>query len=274
MNIIVKEFYVFGLLKELKCPNVVRMDDYYLSLSNPVIVMELMDGDLTQWCNNMVQNKILTDVEFDNQWLSMIFQVTYGLLFLNHLNILHSDAKPKNILYSDQDLDPYRYTINTNTYLVPMTNQFKIADFGAVQILGSSSNKLTDFEITDRINKRDDLHELSRIIYRLIVDRAITYYTWNHINDLLKHNPTYQKYHDQQKQELSKLTKLPQKIRDNMLLRSMIYYAVENEIIHQDDIIKRHSLRLPSSNVTRILDNLTNLTIKNVFDLFTMFKQS
>ena len=67
---------------------------------------------------------------------------------------------------------------------------------------------------------------------------------------------------------------MPQKTRRRLLLRAMIYYAIENDIIPQTEIIKKHSLRMPSSNVTNVLDRLTDPTIKNVFDLFSIFIKS
>lgn len=293
IDMIIKEFYVFGLLQELKGlnKNVVRMDKYYLSLSNPVIIMELMDGDLTKWCDMMVRNvdhtvQIMTNEEIDRQWLGMIFQVTYGLMFLNRLKILHTDTKSKNILYrqnvirnndlSDDKYDNFDvYKIRDTTYAVPNDYQFKISDFGAIQILGSKSNRMSDDEIINRIRKRDDLYELSRILYRVIVNYGINDYNWNDINRIIKQNKSYQEYYNQQKKHLeTELSHVPQKVRDKMLLRSMIYYSIENDIIDKEEIIKKYSLRMPSSVVSDVLDKLTDTTIKNVFDLFLMLKRS
>jgi serine/threonine protein kinase len=284
MNIIIKEFYIFGLLRELKAinKNVVHMDKYYLALSNPVIIMELMDGDLAKWCDMMVKNtdeyiKNMTNDEFDTQWLGMIFQVTYGLMFLNRLNILHTDTKSKNILYKKSYSETVNddYTVNSITYTIPSTYKFKISDFGAIQIVGSSSNRLTDNEIIDRIKKRDDLYELSRILYRIIVNHGINDYTWLHISKIIDQDKKHKEYHDTQKEHIDKeLSHFPQKIRDRMLLRSMIYYSIENDLIHKNEIIKKHSLRMPSSKVSDVLNKLTDPNIKNIFDLFQMFKTS
>lgn len=279
MNNIVKEFYTFGLLKELKQinKNVINIDRYYLSLSNPVLLMELMDGDLAKWCTIMLENKQdsiknLTDESFDELWLGMIFQVTFGLMFLNHLNILHTDTKSKNILYKKTNALYDDYVIAGKTYTVPFKYIFKIADFGAIQILGLGSNKIFDEEILERIKKREDLYELSRILYRIIVNYGINDYNWFHINELLKKDNLYREYRDKQRDKLNKdLSHMPQKIRDKMLLRSLIYYAIENNIIKSEEIITKHSLRMPSSKVSNILDKLTDVNIKNVFDLFDVF---
>jgi len=290
MNMIVKEFYVFGLLRELNSinKNVVHMDKYYLSLSNPVIIMELMDGDLTKWCTIMVKNeedtiKAMTDDEFDEQWLAMIFQVTYGLMFLNKLKILHTDTKSKNILYKKNDStlennsnnEYNEYVINNDSYEVPTDYLFKVSDFGAIQIIGSSSNRISDEEIIYRIKKREDLYELSRILFRMVVNYGINDYNWSHINEIIKKDPKYKLYRDEQKEHLDKeLGHMPQKVRDKMLLRSMIYYAIENDLIDKNEIIKKYSLRMPSSIVSDVLDKLIDPNVTNVFDLFPMFKKS
>ena len=282
MEMIIQEFYVFGLLQELEAlnKNVVQMYKYYLSLSNPVIIMELMDGDLTKWCDMMVKNtdpsvKILTDKEFDQQWLGMIFQVTYGLMFLNHLKILHTDTKAKNILYektANFSTDTNEYKIANKIYDVPSMFQFKISDFGAIQIVGSGSNRMTDDEIISRIKKRTDLYELSRILYRVVVNYGINDYDWTNINEIIKSDISHREYYDNEKKHLDKeLSHVPQKVRDKMLLRSMIYYSIENDIISKDEIIKKHSLRMPSNSINAVLDKLTDLDIKNVFDLFSIF---
>ncbi|VBB18701.1 serine/threonine protein kinase [Yasminevirus sp. GU-2018] len=282
MNMIVKEFYVFGLLKELSDvnKNVVQIFDYYLAYSNPVLTMELMDGDLTKWCTGMVENTTskISDERYDELWLGMIFQVTYGLMFLNRLKILHTDTKSKNILFkavsNDDDVKIYdEYKINDQSYSVPTNYRFKIADFGAVQILGSSSNRMTDEQIGLNIQKREDLYELSRILFRIKVNFGMNDYGWSEINVLLKSNKEYRDYQKQQREKLDvDLGHMPQKIRDKMLLRSLIYYAIENDLIDSEEIVRKHNLRMPSERVNAVLDRLIDPDVRNVFDLFTMFK--
>src|SRR5271155_4398247 len=60
MNLILKEFYVVGLLQELKNinRNVISIDRYYLALSHPVMVMEAMDGNLSEWCEKIINDKL------------------------------------------------------------------------------------------------------------------------------------------------------------------------------------------------------------------------
>lgn len=279
MNAILKEFYVVGLLQQLDKVNrnVIRVDKYYLSTSYPVMIMEHMDGNLSEWCDLMVNNKDrMTDKQMEITWLSMIFQVTYGLMFLNKLKILHNDTKSKNILYkkSNQNNTMQHYDVGNQGFNVPVQEYvFKIADFGAVQVLGSTMNTVSDEEIKRRLNQRVDLHELSRIWYRVLVNYGRNDYGWDKIRPIVDTNPEYKQYQKEQKNNLDReLCHMPQKIRDNMLLRALIYYGIENNLIDEKQIIEKYNLIKPSNIVLKTLDSLEDRSIRNVFDLFPMFK--
>ncbi len=278
MNGILKEFYVVGLLQEIDKinKNVIQIDKYYLSTSHPVMIMEMMDGDFSEWCDMMITNKQnFNDRELEILWLSAIFQITYGFMFLNKLKIIHCDTKPRNILYSRSDsLNTHnRYVVGNQSFDVPMNHYiFKIADFGSVQILGSTLNTMEDKKIQEYIDNRGDLYDLSRIWYRVLVDYCRNSYGWNQIRPIMDSNPEYKRYHDDQKTKLdNELRHLPQNTRDKMLLRAMIYHGIENNFINEDDIIAKHSLVKPPKLVMGVLDGLVNMNIKNVFDLFPMF---
>lgn len=276
---IVKEFYLLGLLRELDVVNrnIIHIYDYSLSMSRPIVLMELMDGDLGTWAQMMLSNndpdiKSLTQDKYDSLWMSMIFQVVYGFTFLNNIGVLHNDSKPKNILYKKTDTEYETYAINNKTYNVPFTYNFKISDFGAIQILNSTTNQMSDDEIKSKINSRQDLYELSRIIYRFIVNYALTDYSWDNINKLMILNNKLKIYHDEQKKLLyQNLKKYPEYVKKNMLLRSIIYYSVENNLIKFDDIVSKHNLRLPSKYISDILNKLTDSSINNMSKLFELF---
>ena len=286
INSVLKEFYVVGLLQELEFinKNIIKIDRYYLATSHPVLIMEYMDGNLAEWCDEIVHNpNNLSKSDLDITWLSMIFQVTYGLMFLNKLNILHADSKSKNILYSKTNISKsYNYQINIHfdeskeviSYNVPLCGYiFKIADFGSIQIYGSTLNRISNDDIKKRINNRIDLHELSRIWHRILVNYARNDYSWGQINPILESNKEYKTYYEEQKINHNKtLGHLPVKVRESLILRSLIYYGIENGFISEQEIINKHKLVKPSEIVTNVLDGLINMDIQNVFDLFTMFK--
>jgi serine/threonine protein kinase len=196
-------------------------------------------------------------------------------MFLNKLKILHSDTKSKNILYKKSNTlnGIEHYDVGNLSFNIPMNHYiFKIADFGAVQILGSTINTMTDAEIQQRINDKADLHELSRIWYRILVNYGRNDYGWNQIRPIVDSNAEYKQYSKNKKIKINNdLGHMPQKIRDSMLLRSLIYYGIENAFINADNIIAKYSLVKPSELVMKTLDGLMDPKINNVFKLFPMF---
>jgi len=279
INYILKEFYVVGLLQELDAinKNIIHVYKYYLSLNNPVIIMEYMKGDLTEWCDDMVVNKYnLSKNELDLTWMSMIFQVTYGIMFINRLGILHSDATPKNILYNTSTSEKNSakiYKVNNTGFRIPFNYVFKIADFGRIQILGSTLNEETTEEIKVKLKSRNDLYGLSRVLHRVLVNYGRNDYNWNKINSMVNSSEKFKQYKNESYEKLkNQCAHLSQQTKNILLLRSLIYYAIENDVIDKNEIIEKYSLVWPSDNVLNTLDGLTNSNIENVFDLFDVFK--
>lgn len=268
LDLVIRELYVLNLTKDLSNEskfnnNIIKIDKYNLLLDYPIIYLPVMNGNLVEWCMK-VNHEYDNQKNYDKLWYSMIFQVAYGLCYLNGLNILHNDAKPKNILYQKQKPIINTYIINDKTYDVDMTYVFYVADFGAVQILGSKQNILSDNEIRKSLLNKQDLYELSKLIVRILVDFALKTYD---IESLLKIDKTnyytiIQKDFDNDKS----LKSLPEKIKKNMMKRALLYYFIENNIIDKYELAKKNKFMLPSNKIMTILDNL--IDSNNVFDLF------
>jgi len=268
---VMKEFYVVGMLQELSPVNnnVISVDKYYLSLSYPVMVMELMDGDLNNLGNELIKNpNNLDNQTYDMTWASMIFQVCYGIYYLNSLGILHNDAKPKNILYKKPSINHIKYSINHKIYNVPIYYLFKIADFGAIQIMGSSLNKMSDDEIKDKINNKYDYYELSKLINRILVNYAIKVYNIASLDKLFHDDKDYNKY---KKEEISKveentyLRNIPNK--QQFILRGLLYYLIETKKLDLTNTIEKNNIKLPSKKIMDLFDNINNPKI-DFFELF------
>lgn len=269
MDTVLKEFYVMGILQELSGinRNIINIYNYYLSLSKPVLTMEYLDGDLQKWTNKMIHNKFnLDNDDIDKEWISMIFQVTYGMLFLNKLGILHNDAKPKNIMYNNNNRHiSSEYKINGKTYTITSNFTFKIADFGGIMIVGSTLNDMTNDEIKRKIKNRSDLWELSRIFYRVLTDYAKIQYKMNTIMEYVNNDGDYYKYYSNEKNKIwSKMKKYPIHIKESYLLRSLIYYGLENNIIDIDSIINTYQLKFPSKKVLDLLSRLIDTSITDL----------
>ena len=141
------------------------------------------------------------------------------------------------------------------------------ADFGAVQILGSGLNKMSDSEILHNIQDRTDLEELSKSILRVLVDRANKMYRYPDLYQYIAKDKKYSQYHEEQKQQIGRL-KVPGNIKDSLLFRSMLYRGIESGIIDKKHIIQKYHLTMPSDKVLHILDNLRNPKILNIFSLW------
>ena len=228
----------------------------------------------------MIINKYnLSLDEIDNEWLSMIFQIAYSFTIINNLNILHNDAKPKNILYNiiknnthNYKLEKEEYTIKNKKYIVPINFLFKLTDFGNVQIK-NCRNEYSNEELLDKIHKRVDLYELSRIIYRTIVTYIKNELTTieeleNVINSI---DDKYKEYSINEKNRIDKEMKnFSENVKNNHLLRSLLYYSIENNLINVDEYIKKYNMILPSEKVINILNNLLNMNI-DIFSLFDKY---
>ncbi|AYV77588.1 MAG: serine/threonine protein kinase [Dasosvirus sp.] len=265
---IIKEFYITGLLQEMDKVNfnIIKMYHYYLSFSRPVMVMEIMSGTLSDWTKTIINNKIISTSEIDMYWVSMIFQVTYSLMTINTYNILHNDAKPKNILFKNNKQNELREYIlpNGKKYSVPVPYIFKISDFSKAQIIGSKLNNMTDQTIKTNILNRYDIYELSHILDRILVDYLILDYKLSDIQNMMdkQMQDVYRKMNDQFKS-------LPEKIRNRLLLRGMIYYLIDHQMINTQELIKKHNLIFPSKSVQELLRNLHNVTdYPDIYGLF------
>lgn len=273
IDLVIRELYVLNLIKDLSKTslfnnNIIEICKYNLTLNNPIVFIPVMDGNLIDWCKN-INNLVLNQDDIDKYWRSMIFQVTYGLCYVNGLNILHNDAKPKNILYKKNASQNNNmiYEINDKQYSIDNNYIFYVADFGAVQILGSKQNKLSDNDIKHKLLHKSDLYELSKLIDRILVDYALNDY---HFDALLKLDKSNQINHirNQFKQDKG-LMNLPNKIKDNMMKRSLIYYLIENNIIDKKILASKHNFKLPSNKIMNILNKLIEDN-ENIFELFSL----
>lgn len=273
MDSVLKEFYITGILKELSQINfnIISIKDYYLSLSNPVMIMESMDGNLGDLTNQLIK----TDGNNNNNtWLSIIFQSMIGFNFLNNrLYILHNDAKIKNILYkknNNKNLGFKTYKINGITYNVPIDYICKISDFGFSQIIGSSLNNMSDDEIAKRIKEREDFRELSKIIERIVVNYMIKEYTYDQVLKMTSKYPEFEEIYKAQIISVGvELKSYPENIKKNYLFRFMCYYLVEHDHSYMETIKSKYKLNLPNQKIQNILNNI--MIVDDPFKLFDMF---
>lgn len=83
-----------SLLKELRHPNVVYLQDVHLTEARLYLVFEFLSMDLKRYLDN------LPEEEFIDKMLlkSYLYQILEALLFCHKRRVIHRDLKPQNLL--------------------------------------------------------------------------------------------------------------------------------------------------------------------------------
>ncbi|XP_055710391.1 cyclin-dependent kinase 1 [Phlebotomus papatasi] len=102
-----------SLLKELKHPNIVTLQDVLMEDQRLYLIFEFLSMDLKKYMDSVPDNKMLDD----ELVRSYLYQITDAILYCHRRRILHRDLKPQNLL------------INKNGII-------KIADFGLGRSVG------------------------------------------------------------------------------------------------------------------------------------------
>lgn len=266
-----KEFFVLGLLEELNFPYIIKMYKFSLSSERPYMIMEKLEGDLKKWYKSEIlhSNDIrqISAEEYDDYWLSMLFQITHAIYLLNRLNILHCDMNPGNILYKIADNNHYQEIIvNDVTYNIPIKYMFKIIDFNWVQIVGSRSNVSKDSTIMNYIKTNfDGRSAICRFLE--YIEQSLN----NHKNVKYHKDPSIKEYISELRDDTN--------WKEHKILKSATLYGLKLGLLSSGDILKNPRVRRPSDKVIKIMDKIAyyneDETHKNDnFSLFDMYKIS
>lgn len=83
-----------SLLKELKHPNIVCLEDVLMEESRIYLIFEFLSMDLKKYMDSLPPEKHL-----DSQLVkSYLYQITNAILFCHRRRVLHRDLKPQNLL--------------------------------------------------------------------------------------------------------------------------------------------------------------------------------
>lgn len=118
-----------SLLKELKHPNIVSLEDVLMEENRLYLIFEFLSMDLKKYMDTLPSEKMM-DPDLVKSYM---YQITDALLFCHKRRVLHRDLKPQNLLINKEGV-------------------IKIADFG----LGRSFN----------IPVRNYTHEIVTLWYR------------------------------------------------------------------------------------------------------------
>jgi len=83
-----------SLLKELVHPNVVSLQEVYLTESRLYLVFEFLSMDLKRYLDNLPEEEYIDKMLLK----SYLYQVLEALLFCHKRRVIHRDLKPQNLL--------------------------------------------------------------------------------------------------------------------------------------------------------------------------------
>lgn len=87
-------------LRKLRHPNIIHLNDVYITNTKIYLVMELMSGG--ELFDYVVQKGTLTEEEAS----LIVRKVTSAIVFMHQQNIIHRDLKPENLLLTHVPLSP------------------------------------------------------------------------------------------------------------------------------------------------------------------------
>jgi serine/threonine protein kinase len=99
LNHAVQEYVALMSLSFTK--RVVKVYSCHLDLEKPTITMELLDGNLAEWYNNLkrqLAQGYITSKRYDELMLNALQQLLEGICEIHDYKLTHGDIKPGNIL--------------------------------------------------------------------------------------------------------------------------------------------------------------------------------
>lgn len=106
-------FSEISLLKELKHPNIVTLEDVLMEENRLYLIFEFLSMDLKKYMDSLPAEKMM-DTELVR---SYFYQITAAMLFCHRRRVLHRDLKPQNLLINKEGI-------------------IKVADFGLGRSFG------------------------------------------------------------------------------------------------------------------------------------------
>lgn len=267
------EIYIVRFLTDLGL-QVAPMYDF--NSNSGYVYSDLYDGDLDTWTKNACN--VQTSASED-QWLSMIFQVAYTFMMMNMHNVLHNDPKPKNVFYVESK-DTKSYALGDMVFNVPHNGwAFYVGDFSRALIVGYDDDVQNELQTgssstgdlyTD-LQTKTDLYELSRILYRVMVNAIVKNYSMTEINDLVHQNMSDPIFKERIETVVKDITSNihNHRLAQTTINRAHVYELLESGYIDPDKLQKRiPDLVLPSKKVRDILMSIQVVPLESLFSFY------
>ncbi|CAO1376011.1 unnamed protein product [Diamesa serratosioi] len=114
-----------SLLKELKHPNIVALEDVLMEDSRLYLIFEFLSMDLKKYMDSIPADNMM-DSDLVKSYL---YQITAAILFCHRRRVLHRDLKPQNLLINKEGI-------------------IKVADFGLGRSFGIPVRNYTHEVVT------------------------------------------------------------------------------------------------------------------------------
>ena len=245
------------ILKKLDHPNIVKIYEFYNTLTDFYIV--------TEYCKKGELYGYIKNTYSENQLAVLFYQVFSGLSYLHDHHILHRDLKLENIMISDIEKD-----------LKTKEEYFwiKIIDFGTAKIFKKNKNEkavvgssyyIAPEVLKQKYNEKCDTWSVGVILYMLIVGRApFDGKTDEEIIESIKIGV----YNNKHPKLLAK-SKETQDLVYSLLERNINKRLSANEALNHNFFIKFNGRALFSnftnSDIQTYLDNLLNYKFQSKF---------
>lgn len=258
---------VRDIIEKRICPNFLY-NYIYENINNTYILFsEFANGTLETW---------LTDHHSIYEWNNCLFQILYGVYVMqNKMGTYHGDMKPKNILFKNIQNNTFKYNILDKTFYITTKYLFLIADFGKSQSIYKENNKISNESIMAFIKNNADLENIEALPKRILVSAVEKKYNGDLYNFhkfmLSVKDNGYNSYYYSEKNKINvELKKYPNNVKNKMLLRSLIYYAIEKKYIKPGDVADEYfDMKYPPLEIVNKLKQIGNHNIIDILDWFS-----
>ncbi|ARF08862.1 serine/threonine protein kinase [Catovirus CTV1] len=254
------------------CPHFVYNYENKIISNNYYFFNEYANGTLENWTE---------DEHSVEEWNSFLFQILYGIyVFQKKLKSFHADLKPKNILFKRIQKGFFKYIIENNEYYVPTCGYlFIISDFGKSQSILKNNNVMDNESILAHIKNNTDLENIEALPKRILVSAIEKKFSGSLVEFKKyvdqKNDDKFESYFLSEKRKIDvELSKYPDYIKNKMLLRSIIYYAIEKKYINVDNIEHNFfKMKYPPSIIVAKMENLLKKSINEQISNFLFYSE-
>lgn len=259
------------IIDEDICPHFMYYYDFFKSNEKDDmmlnILMEYADGDLEKW----VKTEHTTE-----EWKNLLFQFIIGVhVIQKYLKGFHSDLKPKNIFYKNinkKENEYFEYSIDNKKYFIKNHGiLFILADYGHLQSTFFDDNIMSEENINSAIRENQDFDFLKDFVKRIKVTNLSKKYNLENLKSKFRDNDKFNTYMKEEHDKINKImSKYPENIKEKFLLRSLLYYCLEENLIIYSNEKLEEEQKPPNIESSELIEKILNDKgdIENILDKY------